>query len=230
MHRQNQHLQVEIANINKTNQSRDREISTLKSFMNNVQVSLRAITRWVKSLLPNSGTQNPGVDLSVSPILNGGVHSDHTPSASIPQVISSQSCPSSPTRRSNAVDRNTTLPVARQLRRIFRSSDELDSNASASDASVLKVHKSRLERDREELKKLITTDVSESLPDDIIVDLFTNVIDDVVRIAKECDDQCLAYAKLSDHNENLIDSVNRTTSSAQEWVSGVKGPDAERTP
>lgn len=223
LHVKNQNLQVEIANINKTNQSRDREISTLKSFMNNVQVSLRAITRWVKSLLPNSGTQNPGVDLSVSPILNGGVHSDHTPSASIPQVISSQSCPSSPTRRSNAVDRNTTLPVASRLRRIFRSSDELDSNASASDASVLKVHKSRLERDREELKKLITTDVSESLPDDIIVDLFTNVIDDVVRIAKECDDQCLAYAKLSDHNENLIDSVNRTTSSAQEWVSGVKG-------
>ena len=228
----NQNVANAVTKISQENETRDKDIGHLKKFMTNVQTSLRALTRWVKSLIPGSNRNpQPGVDSSMSPILNRGTNPNHTPSGVVEPSAASRSCPSSPTRgiqtshnpqsESNLGSRNGNS-VSRRLSSSSENLFMFGSSHSATDTSLMQVHQSRLDRGVSELTALISTTIKDTLSDDEVVDLYTNVLDDVKRVAKECDEQCISYAKIPNHSLTRLRKVNNLTSKANTWATDVK--------
>ena len=122
----------------------------------------------------------------------------------------SQSCPASPTVCTN------------DIQALSRSRIPSNDSISSTSSSLARVHERRLLRIIDEIDSLIQQDITGPTSDDIIMDLHSNVVADITRLSKECDDKCIAYAKLADHNETVIDSASDASAKGYSYVTEVK--------
>lgn len=203
----------------------ESKVVSLERFTKQVDTSLKVATQWISTINDSINT-NPAPRLSLNlnttgvPTYNGRNPVRNTDvQARDPNDQQSRSCPISPT---NIPPRNLESEL-RQVSENLRRSDSVVSLASNLDVSVAKVHERRLTRIISEIKSLISEDItSSSITDDVIMDLYTNVASDVLRLAKECDDKCLSYAKLPNASDSLIESAGETSACGYSWVSQVK--------
>ena len=212
------------------------EIQGVQSSIKNIEASLGTLSKWIESVASQSqSTRNSQQRLNLSPILNR-----ESAIQSVRNSDSPRACPNFNTNRAGGgalgkeCSVNNIIPNLVVTRPIGErttgaktpitspSNDSVSSKTSNSDASLIKVHETKLDRGVKNLQQVTMQVISSSLSDDIIVDLYTNVVRDVERLAKECDDKLISYAKLTDHCEEKITSVEQATETAFKWVSDVK--------
>lgn len=202
------------------------QISSLGSTLNSViknqehlETSLRVTTRWIGKLedtFNNSRGSNNSPGTISAPNQRGPAchpverdrQGDATGGARARPNISSY--PLNP-QIDTAVEGNTHV--------LHRSGSDV---SVQSESSVVKVHERRLKRIISEINSIIVEDITAGISDDVIMDLHSNVMTDMLRLTKECDEKCVSYAKLVDHDESLIDEAGDASAKGHSWVSELK--------
>ena len=212
-------LDKDVKGLASRNLNLEKELATTKLSVKNLEASMSALSRWVDSIA-KSNSQTAQISsqqtLNLSPILNREsvvqtVRNNKTPARPEVQLPPTSALPT------------PTLPTELHQGNKTPSGDSVASKcSSASDSSLLLVHETRLDRGVKQLGTVTSQVIDQSLSDDIVVDLFTNVVRDVERLAKECDDKLVSYAKLSEHSATKISIVDTATAKAYTWVSEVK--------
>lgn len=103
------------------------------------------------------------------------------------------------------------------------------SNVSESSAQT-KIHERRITRVCKEIDSLISTDISSASPiaDELLTDLYQNVMPDINKLCKECDDSLIQYAKLRDHDTEMADNAADLIVRGYSWVFELKRMYRER--
>ena len=91
-------------------------------------------------------------------------------------------------------------------------------SAGSMESSTAGYTERKLTRLISSLKAEIGTDLDSVVSDDLIIDLYSNVLPTVLRLSKECDDKCAAYDKLADHREDLVLQSEDATKAASLWI------------
>ena len=190
---------------NSVKESENRCIAMEKK-IENLEYSLSAVTRWVVDIKKvvnnnrNTNTINQHTTLQQKEQITKGHES----------VV--RSCPSSPLAAPHDPP-NTMKP----------SNSRSHSIISLSDSTINKVHEKRLKRLTQEINDLIVEDTTRaSISDEVIIDLHANVLNDVIRLAKECEDKCESYAKLQDIDYEILETASTAAASGYSWTSQLK--------
>ena len=212
-------IDIQIKRVNEKCDKLQGEMTKLKEDNKQMNVSLKVAIRLASSN-SNFSTNPSGNILRPSPVFlteQSTLPQDRVNPAQDREQI--HSCPSSPIRNNNGA-RNLEEEM-RTAGLILNRSESYQSIAST--GSISKVHERRLKRIMTDLKDLISEDLTRStLSDEVIIDLHSNVMADVIRLSKECDDKCESYAKTSDHNEELIDKAGEMSASGYSWTTELK--------
>ena len=227
-------LDQDVQEIAATSVRYEGEIQGVQASIKNIEASLGTLSKWIESVASRSQPATTSQQrLNLSPILNResaiqSVRNSDSPRVR-PNINTHRAGRASDKECGNNILPNlvVTRPIGERTNRANTpvdspSNDSVSSKTSNSDASLIKVHETKLDRGIKNLQEITGQIISSSLSDDIIVDLYTNVVRDVERLAKECDDKLISYAKLSDHCEEKITSVEQATETAFKWVSDVK--------
>ena len=124
---------------------------------------------------------------------------------------------------------NTSSPVGVQQQGISRINDNLvrsnsttSLTSTVSESSLGRVQERRIRRVISEIDSVVSQVIEDNLSDVIIIDLHTNVLRDITKVAKESEDNAIQYSKIPDHDPSLLDLLGDSTSKAYSWISDLK--------
>ena len=162
---------------NSVKESENRCIA-LEKKIENIEYSLSAVTRWVVDIKRVVNNKKSANTISQQSTLQQKEQITKHHETGV------RSCPSSPLAAPHNTPNNTKPSNSRS-----------HSVVSLSDSTINKVHEKRLKRLTQEINDLIVEDTTmASISDEVIIDLHANVLNDVIRLAKECEDKCESYA------------------------------------
>ena len=105
---------------------------------------------------------------------------------------------------------------------LIRSNSTTSLTSTVSESSLGRVQERRIRRVISEIDSVVSQVIEDNLSDVIIIDLHTNVLRDITKVAKESEDNAIQYSKIPDHDPSLLDLLGDSTSKAYSWINDLK--------